>query len=118
LAEFGRRFFVPSGWRHVDSRIEEQLPLFRAQRVSSSLGLVQGKTQTWLPWPDIPRNETTAQLWFHDVLKSDGSPYSEEEMVRGKRRRIRPKSSSGDFTVPYAILASEITGPLLRTGFH
>ena len=87
LAEFGRPLFCTE-WlaRHVDSRIEEQLPLFRAQRVSSfHWGLVQGKTQTWLPWPDIPRNETTALLWFHDVLKSYGSAYSEKEMQMVRR---------------------------------
>ncbi|WAD29478.1 hypothetical protein [Citrobacter braakii] len=47
--------------------------------------MVQGKTQTWLPWPDIPLDEATASLWFHDVLKPDGSPYSEREMQMVRR---------------------------------
>lgn len=87
LAEFGRPVFCTE-WlaRHVGSRIEEQLPLFNAQRVSSyHWGLVQGKTQTWLPWPDIALNDKTAQLWFHDVLKPDGSPYCEQEMQTVRR---------------------------------
>ncbi|PLR38272.1 1,4-beta-xylanase [Chimaeribacter coloradensis] len=68
--------------RHVGSVMEEQLPLFRAQGVACyHWGLVQGKTQTWLPWPGIPPDDTPAGLWFHDVLTPDGQPFSEREMA-------------------------------------
>lgn len=83
LAAFGRPIFCTE-WmaRHVGSRIETQLPLFHTQRISNyQWGLVQGKTQTWLPWPDIAVDEHQASLWFHDVLTPDGLPFSEQEMA-------------------------------------
>ncbi|WHP30886.1 1,4-beta-xylanase [Trabulsiella odontotermitis] len=68
--------------RHVGSTMVEQLPLFRAQRVSAfHWGLVQGKTQTWLPWPDIARENPQPSLWFHDVLTADGKAFSQTEMA-------------------------------------
>ncbi|WKZ92049.1 1,4-beta-xylanase [Chimaeribacter arupi] len=68
--------------RHVGSVMAEQLPLFRAQGVACyQWGLVQGKTQTWLPWPGIAPDDATAALWFHDVLTPDGLPFSEQEMA-------------------------------------
>jgi hypothetical protein len=45
------------------------------------LGTGAGKTQTWLPWPDIAHHPENTGLWFHDVLMADGRPYHEEEMA-------------------------------------
>lgn len=87
LAAFERPMFCTE-WlaRHIGSMMEEQLPLFKAQNISCyHWGLVQGKTQTWLPWPDIPRTEENAGLWFHDVLKPTGEPYSHHEMKLVKK---------------------------------
>jgi cellulase (glycosyl hydrolase family 5) len=44
-------------------------------------GFVAGKTQTWLPWdswlhPYVGREPA---VWFHEVLRSDGTPYRLEE---------------------------------------
>lgn len=83
LAEFNRPI-VCSEWlaRHIGSDMATTLPLFKDGQVSCyHWGLVQGKTQTWLPWPDIaPHREDVAQ-WFHDVLTPDGLPYCEDEMA-------------------------------------
>jgi hypothetical protein len=45
-------------------------------------GLVQGKTQTHLPWdswqrPYVDREPT---VWFHEVFRTDGTPYIPEEV--------------------------------------
>ena len=45
-------------------------------------GLVQGKTQTHLPWdswqhPYVDREPT---VWFHEVFRNDGQPYLPEEV--------------------------------------
>lgn len=50
-------------------------------------GLVQGKTQTHLPWdswqqPYIDREPT---IWFHEIFRTDGSPYIPEEVIFIKR---------------------------------
>jgi hypothetical protein len=83
LAAFDRPVFCTE-WlaRHVGCVMEEQLPLFHAQNIACyHWGLAQGKTQTWLPWPDIPQTEENTELWFHDVLTPQGKPYRKEEMA-------------------------------------
>ncbi len=50
-------------------------------------GLVQGKTQTYLPWdswehPYVDREPT---VWFHEVFRNDGTPYLPEEVEFIKR---------------------------------
>lgn len=83
LEGFGRPVFCTE-WmaRTVDSRIGEQLPYFRDRNIGAfQWGLVQGRTQTHLPWPGFAR-ETGAGAgeWFHDILTPDGAPYSAAEL--------------------------------------
>jgi hypothetical protein len=45
-------------------------------------GFVEGRSQTnypWDSWDSVYVSEP--DLWFHDVLRTDGSPYSEEEVL-------------------------------------
>lgn len=72
--------------RHVGSRFEDQFPMFKQHNVACyQWGLVNGRTQTHVPWTTIknscPDYHTT---WFHDFLRSDGSPYDsgEADLVR------------------------------------
>ncbi|MBF9030895.1 cellulase family glycosylhydrolase [Rhodobacterales bacterium HKCCE3408] len=71
--------------RPVASRIADQLALFRDRHVGCfQWGLVQGRTQTWLPWPaDLVAahgGEATRDVWFHDLLDRDGNPYDPHEV--------------------------------------
>lgn len=68
--------------RHTGCLFTEQLPLFcNYQTGSYHWGLVQGKTQTWLPWPGVRKTHPAPDsLWFHDVLTPQGKPWSEQEM--------------------------------------
>ncbi len=43
-------------------------------------GLVSGKTQTIYSWADRGRTEEPP-VWFHDILRKDGSPYHENEVA-------------------------------------
>ncbi len=71
--------------RTVDSKIEDQLALFRARKVGCfQWGFVNGRTQTHLPWPSelveahggvVAQNE-----WFHDLLRTNGQPYDPGEI--------------------------------------
>ncbi len=55
-------------------------------------GLVAGKTQAYYPWGS-PLGSPEPQVWFHDVLHSDGRAYDAEEVeairrfARGRRRQ-------------------------------
>ncbi len=59
------------------SRFETHLPLFRKEKVGClSWGLVNGKTQTHIPWVGDPSNGE----WFQDIFRSNGQPYQNEEV--------------------------------------
>ncbi len=69
--------------RHAESKIHEQLPLFKAEGIGCyQWGLVKGKTQTHIPWPEIKRiDENHHERWFHDVLTEEGIAYDPDEIA-------------------------------------
>ena len=69
--------------RHAKSFMHEQLPIFKERKIACyQWGLVKGRTQTHLPWPNIQRAVPEyADTWFHDLLEADGSPYDEREVA-------------------------------------
>jgi hypothetical protein len=59
------------------------LPLAKKYQVAAlNWGLVAGKTQTWLPWDSWKKPYTDHQpdQWFHEIFRTDGRPYSQEEV--------------------------------------
>jgi hypothetical protein len=82
-----RRPVIVTEWmaRLLGSRIETHLPFFHDHRIACwSWGLVAGKMQTYLPYPFLTaqpwRPSPAPEVWFHDLLHPDGSPYSELEV--------------------------------------
>ncbi len=76
--------------RAVDSQISDQLELFHDRFVGCfQWGLVTGRTQTFLPWPDAlvkaHGGDPTRDIWFHDLLRKDGSPYDDREIETIRR---------------------------------
>ena len=72
--------------RQIDSRITDQLGLFRDRDVGCfQWGLVRGRTQTWLPWPDdlvrAHGGKPDRRGWFHDLLDTDGKPHDPREVA-------------------------------------
>ena len=46
-------------------------------------GFVAGKTQTYLPWDSWKTpyvNGREPAVWFHEVLRQDGTPYKQDEV--------------------------------------
>jgi hypothetical protein len=71
--------------RQIDSRISDQLQLFHDRGVGCfQWGLVKGRTQTWLPWPDdlvrAHGGRIDRSVWFHDLLDENGEPYDPTEL--------------------------------------
>jgi Cellulase (glycosyl hydrolase family 5) len=68
--------------RSEGSTFEALLPIGREEQVGMiNWGFVAGKTQTYLPWdswqrPYVDREPT---MWFHEVLRPDGTPYRQAE---------------------------------------
>jgi hypothetical protein len=63
------------------STFETILPFFRAQEVDAyNWGFVSGKSQTIYPWDSWERRyPTEPPVWFHDIFRTDGTPYRPEE---------------------------------------
>ena len=71
------------------------LPVFKKYGVAAiNWGLVQGKTQTHFPWDSWQRPYVDREpaIWFHEVFKTDGSPYIPEEVAYIKRMTGRGKA--------------------------
>ena len=70
------------------STFEDSLPLAKKHRVAAyNWGLVQGKTQTHLPWDSWQNpyiNGRDPAIWFHEVFRPDGAPYrkAETDLIR------------------------------------
>ena len=68
--------------RTEGSTFQGILPMLKRENVGAiNWGLVSGKTNTIFPWETMhnPCPNPEPPLWFHDILRRDGSPYSEEE---------------------------------------
>jgi len=67
--------------RTVGSTFFNTLPIAMKERVGAiNWGLVAGKTQTYYPWDSWQRPyEGEPALWFHDVLRTDGTAYDPKE---------------------------------------
>ena len=60
---------------------EKILPILKRGNIAGfNWGFVNGKTQTLFPWDSWTRKYTKEpEIWFHDILRNDGSPFSKNE---------------------------------------
>lgn len=68
--------------RHVNSTVFDILPIFHKHKIGSyNWGLVNGKTQTHLPWPVVMQADSNYdKQWFHDLFNKDHRAYCEAEI--------------------------------------
>jgi hypothetical protein len=69
--------------RSVGSTFDTVLPIAKEERVGAiNWGFVAGKTQTNLPWESWqhPYIHDQPPVWFHEVLRPDGTPYRRAEV--------------------------------------
>jgi hypothetical protein len=70
------------------STFQGTLPIARKYKIAAyNWGMVDGKTQTSLPWDSWQKPYTDRQpaIWFHEIFRYDGTPYlpEEAEFIRG-----------------------------------
>jgi hypothetical protein len=67
--------------RPFGSTFEAILPIAREHKVAAyNWGLVAGKTQTQYPWDSwTKRYDSEPEVWFHDLFRRDGTPFSATE---------------------------------------
>lgn len=67
--------------RTEGSRFQDSLPVLKEKGVAAyNWGLVSGKSQTIFSWNSL-KGAPEPDLWFHDILRTDGTPFDEEETV-------------------------------------
>lgn len=68
--------------RPKGSTFDPHLKYMREQNVGAyNWGFVSGKTQTIYPWDSWTKPHTSEPaLWFHDILRTDGTPYKYDEV--------------------------------------
>jgi hypothetical protein len=68
--------------RPVGSTFDPNLRYMKEQNVGAyNWGFVSGKTQTIFPWDSWTRTYTNEPpLWFHDIFRTDGTPYKAAEV--------------------------------------
>ena len=67
--------------RKAGCLFETHLPFFKQEKIGCyNWGLVSGKTQTIYSWEERIETGEEPCLWFHDILRPDGTPYREEEV--------------------------------------
>ena len=81
LKTHGRPLLCTEYLNRLDgSLLETFLPVFKRERIGCfNWGLVAGKTQTIHSWQKRG-NEEEPPVWFHDILRQDGSPFSRREI--------------------------------------
>jgi hypothetical protein len=69
--------------RSVGSTFDGVLPIAKQEKVGAiNWGFVAGKTQTYYPWESWQHPYITHDppVWFHEVLRADGTPYRQAEV--------------------------------------
>jgi hypothetical protein len=67
--------------RTRNSTFKTCLPVFKETMVGCyNWGFVSGKTQTIYPWGS-PKGAPEPKVWFHDVLRADGTAFDAEEVA-------------------------------------
>jgi hypothetical protein len=67
--------------RHFNSTFQEIMPMLKAENIGAiNWGLVAGKTNTIFKWGEPLPDMAEPPLWFHDIFRKDGTPYSQEEV--------------------------------------
>jgi hypothetical protein len=64
------------------STFQGTLPIAKKYNVAAiNWGLVAGKTQTYLPWDSWqhPYTDREPAIWFHEIFRTDGTPYNPDE---------------------------------------
>jgi hypothetical protein len=81
--------------RGAGSTFDTILPIGKRRNIGMiNWGFVNGKTQTDMPWDSWQRPYTLRPptLWFHDILRADGTPYRARETAIIKTLSDAPKT--------------------------
>lgn len=71
--------------RRNGSLFQTILPMLKQENVGAiNWGFVSGKTNTIFAWDTPMANGKEPELWFHDIFRKDGTPFSQDEISKIK----------------------------------
>ena len=99
LRPYGRPL-INTEWlaRGNGSNVDTILPIARRENVGMiNWGLIDGDTQTRFPWDSWERPYTLQEptIWFHDLMRRDGTPYREREAEVFRENATQPTAAGG-----------------------
>jgi hypothetical protein len=82
LEQYGRPLICTEYMaRRNNSTFQDIMPMLKKENVGAiNWGLVAGKTNTIFAWDEPLPDTEEPPLWFHDIFRKDGTPYSQEEV--------------------------------------
>lgn len=83
LKKYGRSMICTEYMaRTRGSRFANIMPILKQNNVGAiNWGFVSGKTNTIYAWDTPMPDGAEPKVWFHDIFRKDGTPYSEEEIT-------------------------------------
>lgn len=67
--------------RRNNSLFTNIMPLLKLNKIGAiNWGLVSGKTNTKYAWDEPIADGSEPKLWFHEIFRTDGTPYKQEEV--------------------------------------
>jgi hypothetical protein len=67
--------------RRNGSLFQVIMPMLKEKNVGAiNWGFISGKTNTIFAWDTPIPSGNEPELWFHDILRKDGTPYSPSEI--------------------------------------
>lgn len=82
LRKYNRPLICSEYMSRPSSTFKDVLPVLKQEQVGAiNWGFVAGKTGTIYDWADPSHTDgSEPNVWFHDILRTDGTPYSQEEV--------------------------------------
>ncbi|WP_295117809.1 cellulase family glycosylhydrolase [uncultured Chitinophaga sp.] len=63
------------------SRFDNIMPILKKQKIAAiNWGFVAGKSNTIYAWDTPMPDGAEPKVWFHDIFRTDGTPYSQQEV--------------------------------------
>lgn len=83
LKKFGRPLICTEYMARTNASLFQLiLPLLKKENIGAiNWGFVSGKTNTIYAWSKPMPDGQEPELWFHDIFRKDGSPYSKDEVA-------------------------------------
>jgi len=80
MKQFDRPVICQEYMGRPRSTFEEIMPILKREKVGAiSWGLTAGKCNFHLQWSS-KAGDPEPEIWFHDIFRLDGTPYSQQEI--------------------------------------